>query len=758
MQSLLRRFPLWQLACLSLVASLSQGCGPDDGNASFQVRESVAQLQISHAQPGSALVLADAEGVEIQRGQVDDLGSLLFRKIPAGEDYRVQTEGVDPQERSRPLKVMSEAGSLPAPDFYTGQQLHEGFGYITTRDGTQLSVFVVLPGPEDKGPYPTVVNYSGYSPSEPGGPLDPAFSSLCTDYPVLCTVPNHPSGLIAGLMGYATVGVNMRGTGCSGGAYDYFETLQRLDGYDMIEAIAAQPWVKGHKVGMVGLSYPGISQLFVAREQPPSLAAITPLSVIGNTFTTLAPGGILNDGFALEWVNRVVAQADPYGQGWEQAQVDAGDAICAENQLMHGQKLNAVQSAFDNPYITEEVADPVNPSLFVDKIDVPVFLAGAWQDEQTGPGFAALLDRFTSSPVVKRSLYNGVHPDGYSPQILIEWKAFLDIYVAEELRPLDTLVRNLGPQIFASIFGVNVPMPADKFAEGISLADAKASFEAEEDIRVLFDVGAAAGQSNGAPVAAFEQRFPSWPVPGLSPKRLYLAPDGALGESVPTTGLESSSFTIDPSEGDRGILAQGAKIWDPVPAWDWKDSGPTHAVAFVSAALPADLVMVGYASADLEIMVDADNVDIEVTLSEVRPDGKELYVQNGWIRASQAAALPESTELHPVASHMKVDEKALVPGEWRSVRVPFEAFAHVFRAGSAIRLSIDTPGGSRAEWRFRLLDQATAPTVTIGHGAAHGSSLVLPVVGGVSVPTGLPPCPGLRGQPCRGYQPYTNTP
>jgi hypothetical protein len=26
----------------------------------------------------------------------------------------------------------------------------------------------------------------------------------------------------------------------------------------------------------------------------------------------------------------------------------------------------------------------------------------------------------------------------------------------------------------------------------------------------------------------------------------------------------------------------------------------------------------------------------------------------------------------------------------------------------------------------------------------------------VSVPTGLPPCPGLRGEPCRAYVPYTN--
>jgi hypothetical protein len=36
------------------------------------------------------------------------------------------------------------------------------------------------------------------------------------------------------------------------------------------------------------------------------------------------------------------------------------------------------------------------------------------------------------------------------------------------------------------------------------------------------------------------------------------------------------------------------------------------------------------------------------------------------------------------------------------------------------------------------------------------SSLILPVVPGVNVPTGLPPCPGLRGEPCRDYSPYVN--
>ena len=39
---------------------------------------------------------------------------------------------------------------------------------------------------------------------------------------------------------------------------------------------------------------------------------------------------------------------------------------------------------------------------------------------------------------------------------------------------------------------------------------------------------------------------------------------------------------------------------------------------------------------------------------------------------------------------------------------------------------------------------------------AMPSRIVLPVVPGVAVPTGLPPCPGLRGEPCRRYVPLVN--
>ncbi len=77
---------------------------------------------------------------------------------------------------------------------------------------------------------------------------------------------------LARAFGFATVSVNMRGTGCSGGVFDIFNPAQQADGYDVVEIVGRQSWVKDNKVGMVGLSYSGITQLYVAATRPPHLA------------------------------------------------------------------------------------------------------------------------------------------------------------------------------------------------------------------------------------------------------------------------------------------------------------------------------------------------------------------------------------------------------------------------------------------------------------------------------------------------------
>ena len=684
----------------------------------------------------------------------DTLGSFVFRNVPPG-DYAVVAPDLSPPETHEPIHVMSIAGSQPTTDFYAGQTLQPGYNYITTRDGTQLSAYVTFPGPPDQGPYPTVVNYSGYDPSKPGAPLG-AFGALCNDLPVLCDAPTDGSALVAAMMGYATVGVNMRGTGCSGGAYDYFEELQLLDGYDVIETVAAQSWVSGHRVGMTGLSYPGISQLFVARTHPPSLAAITPLSVIGGTYSTGRPGGIFNDGFALSWITNVLDKAAPYGQGWEKGRVDGGDKICEENQLLHGQKVDVIEKAKNSPYYTDDVALPLDPTAFAHEIDVPVFLAGAWQDEQTGPFFFTLLDQFKSSPLTRLTVYNGVHVDGFAPQVLVEWKAFLDIYVAHKVPVISAQVRTLAPLLFEQTFKVSLQIPPDRFAGYATWQEAKTAFEAEQPLRVIFENGGATDP--GAPVGTSEMHFDAWPPAGTTPTRLYFQTNGSLAPTPPVDVAAGSSFTLDPDAGHRGILAPNGNVWDPLPDYAWTAPAAGSDVVFESAPLASDQVMLGTGSVDLWIRSVVDDADLEVNLTEVRPDGQERFIQSGWLRASLRKLASNATELWPEHTYRQADEALLVPGQWTQARVGIAGFSHVFRAGSRIRISVDTPGDSRASWQFGLKPFAGAVSYDIAHDATHPSSIVLPVLQGLAATTPLPSCPSLRAQQCRTHAAYTNTP
>ncbi|MGB1701244.1 MAG: CocE/NonD family hydrolase, partial [Nannocystaceae bacterium] len=366
--------------------------------------------------------------------------------------------------------------------------------------------------------------------------------------------------------------------------------LQLLDGYDIIETVAAQSWVKDNQVGMAGLSYPGISQIFVASTQPPSLAAITPLSVIADVNGTLVPGGILNDGFAISWADRVLSGAAPYGQGWEQDMIDAGDPECAEHQLLHSQAVDIIAKAYDNPFYVPEVADPINLNLLAPDIDVPVFLTGAWQDEQTGPNFGSLLDKFTNSPLTRFTIFNGVHPDGYTPMILTEWFAFLSLYVADEVPVIPADIRFLAPFLFESQFGEALELPPDRFADYPDAESARAAFEAEPIGRVIYEVGGAEGESPGVPIPAWEDSFDTWPPANQTARRWYLHEDGSLQDAAPTVTNSASQYTHQPDEGQKTNLGPGAGAWDTLPNYDWTPHAAGASIVFETDPLTEDLV------------------------------------------------------------------------------------------------------------------------------------------------------------------------
>ena len=554
----------------------------------------------------------------------------------------------------------------------------------------------------------------------------------------------------------------MRGTGCSGGAFDYFEPLQSLDGYDVVETVARQPWVANGKVGMMGISYGGISQLFVAATRPPHLSAITPLSVIDNTLTTLYPGGILNTGFALAWAQDRVDDSQPAGpdsgQGWAWQRIQDGDQVCADNQDLHPEATNLLKKTYRNRYYRSKIVDPLAPVKFVDQIDVPVFMACQWTDEQTGGHCPTLASAMTGTRKKWFTFTNGVHVDSLDPATFNRWYDFMQIYVAKQKPELSSGVKALAPLLFQAFTGVpGVTLPDDPIQEQPDLAAAKAAFEAQPSVRVLFDNGA--GESPYKPVPGFERSFKQFPPPSMEPESWFFSGNGKLKDRP---GSGADEFTWDPDArpptdftGDTGSGTNG--LWTDSPSYDWTQNPAGTALAYVSKPLAADTAVLGAGEVQVWVRSKAKNVDLQATVTEVRPDGKETFVQGGWLRTGARKLDTEASTLtEPEPTYRKADETTLPKGKWVKVRIPLYYQGHVYREGSRLRVIVSAPGGDQPIWAFAEAAPDGTPWVAVAHSPKQPSRLVLPVVPSVDAPTPLPACPALRGQPCRDYQPLAN--
>jgi hypothetical protein len=106
-----------------------------------------------------------------------------------------------------------------------------------------------------------------------------------------------------------------------------------------------------------------------------------------------------------------------------------------------------------------------------------------------------------------------------------------------------------------------------------------------------------------------------------------------------------------------------------------------------------------------------------------------------------------------VNTHLEADAKPLTPGEPTFMRFAVFPFDHVFRAGSRIRLIIDTPSQTGG-WNFEPL--ANAGENSILHDAEHPSRLVVGTVPGGRAPGGYSACDTLLNQPCRADA-FTNS-
>jgi uncharacterized protein len=472
-------------------------------DAPWDVRVGVEQITVTGATPGQPLTLYGPRQQKLLTLLADELGQAHFAYLPPEHAtvqsgptvdvgaldalhgttvepgrYAIVDDSAEPRLATDVLTV-PDRDDVPDQALYDrqvltgarldilgnpkpGAALDEGFQYLEMRDGVVLSANVRFPDEAIYGPapWPTVVEYSGYSPSNPA---------------------SEEAGVrIARALGYATVSVNMRGTGCSGGVFDVFNPAQMADGYDTIETVAAQDWVLGGQVGMIGLSYSGITQLYTAATNPPHLAGVTAQSVIADPWMQAWPGGIFNSGFTQQWIKERNQAAAPGGSSWVTRRIEAGDAVCAGNQPLRNQNPDFENLARSLTSYTPSAAARDLRRLVPD-ITAPVFISGAFQDEQTGPQFTQMLDDFDEAAAFRANLWNGRHPDGYAPVNLNDVFEFLELYVAERVPVMNPLVRGALPAVLAEQFGLaDTAIEPDRFTEyGDDVEAARAASEAE---------------------------------------------------------------------------------------------------------------------------------------------------------------------------------------------------------------------------------------------------------------------------------------
>ncbi len=763
---------------LVLVALAAAASAPAATAApAFNAQGSAQQVYVTGVAPNAQMSLLTSSGTTLYTQNADSLGALLFRNVPPGPGYRVRLDPSGPE--SGPITVHSNAAAPWDPGVYNQSIPNNGYTYLTTRDGTKLAIsvhpptspagepgvpsFIHLPNfPANTSylpPYPTLIEYSGYGYADPAGPV-------------------NGIAVLANLMGFTVVDVNMRGTGCSGGAFDFFEPLQNLDGYDVIQTIAHQPWVLGHKVGMMGISYGGISQLFTAQLRPSALEAIAPLSVIDATASTLYPGGILNTGFAVPWAQQRQQEAQPAGQGlsgtqpYAEQQIQNGDQTCKQNQVLHGEAADLTAKIRANSTYNPSVADPLDPVTFVNKINVPVFMACQWEDEQTGGHCADLAQHFTGTSKKWFTFTNGAHIDSLDPYTYDRWYDFLQLYVAHKAPIVNqALMRVAAPVIYQTAMGLPntdlVTLPLDPIQLQPTYLGALSAFQKLPQIRVLFDNGAGhflgASSNPGDPYPAFERSFSAFPIPGTTAHTWYFGPGGTLNDSPPAAA-GADTYTSNPSAlplTDFGSNTGAGGLWGNASQWqyNWQHNPSGTAVSYTSQPLTANTTVIGGGAVQAWVESSTPDVDLQATVSEIRPDGSETFVQNGWLRASERKLSTSSdnifkqpsTQLEPIPTFAASDVQPMPAGQFAQVTIPLYFQGHAYRAGSRIKVTIAAPNGTQPIWAFSETQPAAGSTSSesVAFSSTMPSSLSLPVVPGVSVPAALPRCPSLRNEPCR---------
>ncbi len=575
---------------------------------------------------------------------------------------------------------------------------------VPMRDGARLETVILRPAGA-KAPLPILFQRTPYGvPQAAPTAMPGSWKELAAD-------------------GYIFVFQSMRGRFGSDGKFTLSTAVhpgnpkivdEATDAYDSIDWLVKHVKPNNGRVGMWGVSYPGLAAAVALVHPHPALKAVSPQAAWIDYWQNddLHRNGALRLSYVADWVSSLQL-AKGAGPDFDYGGVDSYDYFlklgsAANLDKVWQGRVPMATSLFDHPNHDSFYTDQ-NWQKSLGKTTVPTLnVAGFWDQEDPWGSWQIYAKQEENDPDHLNVMVAGPWAHG-------SWQGKMDMLGNIPLG------RDTGVEFRAQ---VQTPF----FAYWLHRKGEKPNYEA----RIL---------QSGSNVW---KNYAIWPQKGATQTSLYLRADGSLSFDKPAEGEACRSYISDPANPvpfrERPISATY-----PRPEWRWWEAADQRFVdhrpdvlSYVSAPLDADLTVTGRIAAELMASTSGTDSDFVVKLIDVLPDDFEKFEAS-----KPLGAYPRQLNGYqwPIAMDVRrgrflmsdTDPKPLVPGKVTKWDVPLRDHDHVFKKGHRIMVQIQSswfPVIDRNPQTFVANIARAKPEdyVKAEQKVCAGSAVVLPVV------------------------------
>jgi hypothetical protein len=562
---------------------------------------------------------------------------------------------------------------------------------IQMSDGVTLRANVFLPKAD--GRFPVVLTVTGYN-KDTNNPLGlPGCSS--------------DSALASGNQALLDKGIGImilddRGTGASEGRWDSWGQRTQDDYAEVLDWIQGQKWSNG-KVGMNGTSYMGITSFLVTEQdqkrvregKPRVVRAIWANVPMADAYRDVTfHGGAIDAGFIPLWLGLTTGLSDippsntlddPAGAGQNYAgHLQNGFDFAAQKMI---DSTLGGDGAYDGPFY--RLRSPIER---IKDVRVPVAITGGWWDIFQR-GEPLLFESLVNAPVKKLWMMPQYHggPDTAT------WDK-----------------QNVGDELdFEAKWFDHWLNGTDNGVEKFSPVN-------------LYTMGSERWQHLG-----------KWPLPNTDYTPYYLDAGGKLGTAKPAKPGRDTTPLLPASSPCSRMTAQWTAGIASGPCDTDNSSWEATGLTYTSPPLAEDTELTGLVKATVYAeLTSAKDATLVAVLSDVDlASGSSNQVTSGFLLASQRAVdrskswfSPEGQLVRPWHPFTRASQEPVVPNEANEYQIEIYPTSQVFKKGHQIRLTIGTANTPATSTPLPDLVNETG-TITLLHGPAYPSNVLLPVIG-----------------------------